>query len=248
MASCNPRLRRSTPWRRIPTRHYLPCSMAGSNSWTIHRQPILPLHPTVILLAGISIRIPMERPILPGGSSNPIADAFSIFSLRNLIKTWIAEALEFFYQVPPSSSTRSARSNSWCCRFSVLLSSGSVYLTVSNRRSVTGSRAISMYSCGFRWRIFSERSRRQIQLNMEAMQLAAGNTDPFFASTNSAYLIFLAIAIVGYFTVPSIAGYIVQAGGHALFSKISALASTYSAMISRGNSHCTGFHAKFKNA
>ena len=73
----------------------------------------------------------------------------------------------------------------------------------------------------------------KIQLNMMQMQLSAGNTDPFFASTNSAYLIFLAIAIVGYFTVPSIAGYIVQAGGHALFSKISALASTYSAMISR---------------
>src|SRR5580693_4202303 len=32
------------------------------------------------------------------GSSNPIAAAFSGFSLRNLIKTWIAEALEFFYQ------------------------------------------------------------------------------------------------------------------------------------------------------
>jgi hypothetical protein len=73
----------------------------------------------------------------------------------------------------------------------------------------------------------------KIQLNMEQMQLASGNTNPFFASTNSAYLIFLAIAIVGYFTVPSIAGYIVQAGGHALFNKIAALSSTYSAIVSR---------------
>jgi len=65
----------------------------------------------------------------------------------------------------------------------------------------------------------------KIQLNMMQLQLASGNTDPFFADTNTAYLMFLAIAIVGYFTVPSIAGYIVQVGGHALSRKTSALAS-----------------------
>ncbi|WP_317170050.1 hypothetical protein [Mucilaginibacter mali] len=35
---------------------------------------------------------------------------------------------------------------------------------------------------------------------------------------------FLLIGIVGYFTVPAIAGYIVNAGGHALLSKTSAMA------------------------
>jgi conjugative transposon TraJ protein len=37
--------------------------------------------------------------------------------------------------------------------------------------------------------------------------------DTFFSSTDTAYLIFMIIGIVGYFTVPSIANYIVHAGG-----------------------------------
>lgn len=37
--------------------------------------------------------------------------------------------------------------------------------------------------------------------------------DTFFSSTDTAYLIFMVIGIVGYFTVPSISNYIVHAGG-----------------------------------
>jgi conjugative transposon TraJ protein len=49
-----------------------------------------------------------------------------------------------------------------------------------------------------------------------------------FGNTNTAYLIFLLIGIVGYFTVPSISNYIMNVGGHALFSKASAI--TYMAV------------------
>ena len=46
--------------------------------------------------------------------------------------------------------------------------------------------------------------------------------DTFFSSTDTAYLIFLVIGIVGYFTVPSVASYIVHAGGgNALLYKTS---------------------------
>lgn len=46
--------------------------------------------------------------------------------------------------------------------------------------------------------------------------------DTFFSATDTAYLIFLVIGIVGYFTVPSIANYIVNAGGgNALLYKAS---------------------------
>jgi hypothetical protein len=48
----------------------------------------------------------------------------------------------------------------------------------------------------------------------------------------TAYLIFMVIAIVGYFTVPSIAGYIVNVGGHALSNRTSALASMAMSSIS----------------
>jgi hypothetical protein len=46
--------------------------------------------------------------------------------------------------------------------------------------------------------------------------------DTFFSATDTAYLIFLVIGIIGYFTVPSVANYIVQASGaNALLYKAS---------------------------
>lgn len=48
--------------------------------------------------------------------------------------------------------------------------------------------------------------------------------DTFFSSTDTAYLIFMIIGIVGYFTVPGIANYIVHAGGgNTLLYKVSSL-------------------------
>jgi len=59
-------------------------------------------------------------------------------------------------------------------------------------------------------------------------------------NTNTAYLIFLLIGIVGYFTVPSVANYIMNVGGHALFAKTSALASM--AVSSFGGSMMQSFN------
>jgi hypothetical protein len=48
--------------------------------------------------------------------------------------------------------------------------------------------------------------------------------DTFFNSTDTAYLIFLVIGIIGYLTVPSVANYIVHAsGGNTLLYKVSNL-------------------------
>ncbi|GAB3910369.1 conjugative transposon protein TraJ [Mucilaginibacter boryungensis] len=66
----------------------------------------------------------------------------------------------------------------------------------------------------------------KIQENMIQLELSGGAADPFFKSTNTAYLIFMLIGIVGYFTVPSIANYIINVGGHALLNKTSTLASS----------------------
>jgi len=55
----------------------------------------------------------------------------------------------------------------------------------------------------------------KIQENMLRIDIQQVQTygDTFFSSTDTAYLIFLVIGIVGYFTVPSVANYIVHAGG-----------------------------------
>ncbi len=55
----------------------------------------------------------------------------------------------------------------------------------------------------------------KIQENMLKVDLQqiASNGDTFFSSTDTAYLIFMVIGIIGYFTVPSVANYIIHAGG-----------------------------------
>src|SRR5688572_18030060 len=69
----------------------------------------------------------------------------------------------------------------------------------------------------------------KIQENMLKIDINQVNRygDTFFSSTDSAYLIFMVIGIIGYFTVPSIANYIVHAGGaNALLYKATNMFST----------------------
>jgi conjugative transposon TraJ protein len=63
-------------------------------------------------------------------------------------------------------------------------------------------------------------------LKIDLQQIAA-NGDTFFSTSDTAYLIFMIIGIVGYFTVPSIANYIVHAGGgNALLQKVTQIMMT----------------------
>src|SRR5690606_17026639 len=61
----------------------------------------------------------------------------------------------------------------------------------------------------------------------------------FFSSTDTAYLIFMVIGIIGYFTVPSVANYIVHAGGgNGLLQKINTIVSNSStSMINSASSN-----------
>lgn len=62
--------------------------------------------------------------------------------------------------------------------------------------------------------------------------------DTFFSSTDMAYLVFMIIGIVGYFTVPSVANYIVHAGGGgALAQKVTSMfSSTTSSAVNTATS------------
>ncbi len=68
----------------------------------------------------------------------------------------------------------------------------------------------------------------KIQENMlkEDLHQIATNGDTFFSTTDTAYLIFMIIGIIGYFTVPSVANYIIHAGGgNALLYKVTNMMS-----------------------
>lgn len=65
--------------------------------------------------------------------------------------------------------------------------------------------------------------QKMIEIDIAQIQ-QTGNT--FFSSQDAGYLVFLIIGIVGYFTVPSVAGFIIQAGGGgALGQKMTSLFS-----------------------
>jgi conjugative transposon TraJ protein len=77
----------------------------------------------------------------------------------------------------------------------------------------------------------------KIQENMLKLDLQqiSQQGDTFFSTTDTAYLIFMLIGIVGYFTVPSIANYIVHAGGgNTLLYKVSSVFTNSSSTIVRG--------------
>ncbi len=74
----------------------------------------------------------------------------------------------------------------------------------------------------------------KIQENMLKVDIAQVQDygDTFFSPTDTAYLIFMIIGIVGYFTVPSVANYIVHAGGgNTLLYKVTSLTSNSSQSV-----------------
>jgi conjugative transposon TraJ protein len=72
-------------------------------------------------------------------------------------------------------------------------------------------------------------------LAIDIQQIGEGG-DTFFSSTDAAYLVFLLIGIVGYFTVPSVANYIVHAGGgNALLHKVSLISSSSANSLVQGS-------------
>ena len=82
----------------------------------------------------------------------------------------------------------------------------------------------------------------KIQENMLKVDLhqIATNGDTFFSTTDTAYLIFMIIGIIGYFTVPSVANYIVHAGGgNALLYKVTNMMSSSSRTLMQGGTSMT---------
>lgn len=67
--------------------------------------------------------------------------------------------------------------------------------------------------------------------------------DTFFSRTDVAYLVFMIIGIVGYFTVPSVANYIVHAGGSALSQKVNSIFSSGTTMVVSSSASGAGMAA-----
>jgi conjugative transposon TraJ protein len=158
-------------------------------------------------------------------NSSPISDAFSGWGVKNMVKKAIAELLNILFEAA-ALCIDTIRT----FKLIVLAILGPLCfgLSVFDGFQHTLKQWIARYVNVFMWlpvaNIFGAIIAK-IQENMIQLQQSGGAGSPSFGDMNTMYLIFMVIGIVGYFSVPGIANYIMNVGGHALFSKTSALAS-----------------------
>jgi conjugative transposon TraJ protein len=173
---------------------------------------------------------PKDEGIMEGlGNDFKFSMAKLSYSFRNSIKQWMSEVLKVVFQAAALCINTLRTFNL------VVLSILGPFvfgIAVFDGFQHTLTSWIARYINTFLWlpvaNIFGSIIGR-IQEKMLAMDIGqiSQNGDTFFSSTDTAYLVFMIIAIVGYFTVPTVAGYIVNAGGGgAMVQKVTQLLST----------------------
>ncbi len=160
---------------------------------------------------------------ITGGLTNGIRFALdkAAFNLKNTIKVWVSEVLQLFYE---AAALCINTIRTFYLLILAILGPLVFGLSVFDGFGHTLRHWLAKYINVFLWlpvcnifgAITGTIQQQMIQLDINQIQSAG---DTYFSSTDTGYLIFLLIAIVGYFTVPSVAGYIVNAGGHSLLSK-----------------------------
>jgi conjugative transposon TraJ protein len=149
------------------------------------------------------------------GSDIKFAMAKASYNFRNSIKQWMSEILHVLYEA--AALCINTVRTFYLIVLSIL---GPIIfgLAVFDGLQHTLTVWIARYINVFLWlpvaNIFGSIIAK-IQENMLRIdiQQVAKYGDTFFSANDTAYLIFLVMGIVGYFTVPSVANYIVHAGG-----------------------------------
>lgn len=166
-----------------------------------------------------------EEGMLDGlGNDMKFAMAKFAYSFRNSVKQWMSEILHILYE---SAALCINTIRTFYLIILAILGPLVFGFAVFDGFQHTLTVWIARYISVFLWlpvaNIFGSVIGK-IQENMLRIDIEQVNRygDTFFSATDTAYLIFLVIAIVGYFTVPSVANYVVHAGGgYALLYKSS---------------------------
>ncbi|WP_316736760.1 conjugative transposon protein TraJ [Pedobacter aquatilis] len=168
------------------------------------------------------------------------------YNFRNSIKGWLKEVLEVLY------AAAALCINTLRTFFLIVLAIlGPLVLgfSVFDGFQQTLTVWLARYVNIFLWlpianifgSILGKIQENMIKLDISQIE-AAGDT--FFSSTDTAYLIFLIIGIVGYFSVPNVANYVVHAGGgNAILSRINAIVLSTSSTGMHGMSAGGGMAA-----
>jgi len=179
------------------------------------------------------------------GNDIKFAMSKASYNFRNSIKEWMSEVLRVLYEAASLCIDTIRTFN-----LVVLAILGPLVfgIAVFDGFQHTLTQWIARYINIFLWlpvanifgSIIGKIQEKMIALDIKQVETAG---DTFFTATDTAYLIFMIIGIVGYFTVPSVANYIVHAGGgNALLHKVTNLMSSSArTVIPGGGSNAMNF-------
>ena len=174
------------------------------------------------------------------GIGNDIKFAFAKFSynFRNSIKQWMSEVLQVLFE---AAALCINTIRTFYMIVLAILGPLVFGIAVFDGFQHTLTVWIARYLNIFLWlpvaNIFGGIIGK-IQENMLKQDLhqIATNGDTFFSTTDTAYLVFMIIGIIGYFTVPSVANYIIHAGGgNTLLYKVSNMITSSGRTIVTGS-------------
>ncbi|MNJ95274.1 hypothetical protein D3C87_129820 [compost metagenome] len=162
------------------------------------------------------------------GNSVDFAMEKAGYNFRNSVKEWMSQVLEILYQAAALCiNTLRTFQLVVLAILGPLIFGLSVFDGFQHTLTVWLARYINI----FLWlpvaNIFGAiiAKIQELMIQLDISQIGQEG-DTFFSSTDVGYLIFLIIGIIGYFTVPSVANYIVHAaGGGALQQKTTSLFS-----------------------
>jgi conjugative transposon TraJ protein len=165
------------------------------------------------------------------GNDIKFAMAKASYNFRNAIKEWMSEVLQLLYQAAALCiNTLRTFQLIVLSILGPLVFGIAVFDGFQHTLTVWLARYINI----FLWlpvanifgSIIGKIQEKMLQVDLQQI---ANQGDTFFSATDTAYLIFMIIGIVGYFTVPSVANYIVHAGGsNTLLYKVSSVFSNTS--------------------
>lgn len=149
------------------------------------------------------------------GNDIKFAMASASYNLRNTIKEWLAEVLEVIFQAAALCINTLRTFNLVVLSILGPLVFG---LSVFDGFHHTLRHWVARYINVFLWlpvanlfgAIIGKVQENMLKLDLTQVQ---NSGDTFFSRTDVGYLIFMIIGIVGYFTVPAIANYIMHVGG-----------------------------------
>ncbi len=141
--------------------------------------------------------------------------AKAAYNLKNTVKVWLSEVLQLLFE---AAAVCIDTVRTFYLLILAILGPLAFGLSVFDGFHHTLANWLGKYINVFLWlpianifgAVIAQVQQQMAQLDINQLEVSGQTT---FGPTDSAYLIFLVLAIVGYCTVPTIANYVVHAGG-----------------------------------